>query len=211
MDNQSTIHVKIITGRADVPIIREQQDYIIAVDSGIGVLRKANLLPDCLVGDLDSANQEDVAWAREYAIEIHTFPANKDQVDTELALELAYKLNPKRITIYNDMYGRVDHAMALLYLLLHPLKRNIECSIVSLQHNVYLINKSITLNFSNAAYISILPFLTDAKATATGLKYDLPETLEIMRPVGISNEFVKEVSEITVNQGIILLIVSKIV
>lgn len=210
MDNQSVSHVKIITGRADVPIIREQQDYIIAVDSGIGVLRTANVLPNCLVGDLDSASKEDIAWARAHAIEIHTFPTNKDQVDTELALEIAYKLSPQKITIYNDMYGRIDHAIALLYLLLHPLKRNIECSIVSLEHTLYLINKSIILKASKG-YVSILPFLANAKAKATGLKYDLPETFDIMRPIGISNEFSEDVSEITVNQGIILLIVSKIV
>ncbi|OEF98541.1 thiamine diphosphokinase [Desulfuribacillus alkaliarsenatis] len=206
----SNIHVKIVTGYANTQIDKVANDYIIAVDSGISLLRKQLITPDCLVGDLDSAPEEDVMWAVDKGVDIIKFPSEKDQVDTELALEQAYLQQPGEITIYNDLTGRFDQAIALVYLLLKPLKKNIPCRIVGKYNQVCLVDTQITLTKCDA-FVSILPFTPTAQATATGLKYQLPAILEADNPIGISNEFIGKEAEIKVKQGIILLVMSKIV
>ena len=203
-------HVKIVTGQVEQSIIREKDDYIIAVDSGIGIVRNFGIIPDCLVGDLDSAAKEDIQWAKDNDINIIKYPVEKDFVDTQLALDIAYQVNPTEITIYNELSGRFDHAITLAYLLLQPLKRGIKARIVSKNNIIYLVDKHITIASSDS-YVSIFPFTPQAQATAVGLKYNLPEIFYAENPMGISNEFIKERAEITVKQGIILLIMSKIV
>lgn len=208
----SVKHVKIVTGHVDSlqEITREAGNYIIAVDSGIGVLRRRGLLPDCLIGDLDSAEADDIRWAETNAIEIRRFPAEKDEVDTELALQWACRQNPDKITIYNELNGRFDHTIALVQLLMRPLRDGIPCEIRSLRDVVCLLDKQITLSASHA-YVSLFSLTLEAQVTATGLKYAMPEKLYIDKPMGISNEFVDNQAQITVKQGIILLIVSRIV
>ena len=209
MDN-TLKHVKIITGQVEQKIVRVKDDYIIAVDNGIGVVRNSGIIPNCLVGDLDSASKEDIQWAKDNGINIKQYPVEKDYVDTQLALDIAYQVNPAEITIYNELSGRFDHAICLAYLLLQPLKRGIKARIVSKNNIIYLVDKHITIAASNS-YVSIFPFTPQARATAIGLKYNLPKILYVDNPIGISNEFIKDHAEITVKQGIILLIVSKIV
>ncbi|OEH85759.1 thiamine diphosphokinase [Desulfuribacillus stibiiarsenatis] len=209
MENK-LIHVKMITGRYEGIIDCTDKDVLIAVDAGIGILRAQNIPPKYLIGDLDSASQEDVKWAKENGVTIVQLEREKDEVDTEVALRYAIQYQPNSITIYNDLDGRFDHAMALVYLLLIPLEKGIACHIEGTYNHIYLVQDKLQLSASHS-YVSILPFTQTAKASAIGLKYSLPDLLHVSRPIGISNEFIEQVSEITVEQGIILVILSKIV
>ena len=82
----------------------------IAVDGGLDHALAAGLEPTHLVGDLDSVTEEGLAWAARHA-EISRHPADKDQTDTELALALASKFDPERITLVGGG-DRLDHTIA---------------------------------------------------------------------------------------------------
>ncbi len=111
-------HIVIITGASPlgsdlVTRLREQAtDHTIwiAVDGGLDHALAAGLEPTHLVGDLDSVTEESLAWAARNA-EISRHPADKDQTDTELALALASKYDPERITLVGGG-NRLDHTIA---------------------------------------------------------------------------------------------------
>lgn len=111
-------HIVIITGASSldadlVTRLRSEatHDTIwMAVDGGLDHAVAAGLEPTHLVGDLDSVTEEGLAWAARHA-EISRHPADKDQTDTELALALASKFDPQRITLVGGG-DRLDHTFA---------------------------------------------------------------------------------------------------
>jgi thiamine pyrophosphokinase len=111
-------HIVIITGASPldadlVTRLRAQaaDDTVwIAVDGGLDHALAAGLEPTHLVGDLDSVTEDGLAWAARNA-DISRHPADKDQTDTELALALAVKFDPERITLVGGG-DRLDHTIA---------------------------------------------------------------------------------------------------
>ncbi|HIG20672.1 MAG TPA: thiamine diphosphokinase, partial [Candidatus Poseidoniales archaeon] len=58
---------------------------VIAVDGGVRHLRHLNIIPDVIVGDLDSASDSDLDWGQENGAEIIHL---KDQDTSDLAKAL---------------------------------------------------------------------------------------------------------------------------
>ena len=110
-------HIVIITGASplDADVIARlrsegPQDTVwMAVDGGLDHALAAGLEPTHLVGDLDSVTEEGLAWAARNA-DISRYPTDKDQTDTELALVLASKFDPDRITLVGGG-NRLDHTI----------------------------------------------------------------------------------------------------
>ena len=111
-------HIVIITGASPLGadlVARltghaSEHTVWMAVDGGLDHALAAGLTPTHLVGDLDSVTEEGLAWAARNA-EISRHPADKDQTDTELALALAAKFDPERITLIGGG-DRLDHTIA---------------------------------------------------------------------------------------------------
>ncbi|HSP27438.1 MAG TPA: thiamine diphosphokinase [Ilumatobacteraceae bacterium] len=111
-------HIVIITGASplDADLVArlrgESSEHTVwmAVDGGLDHALAAGLEPTHLVGDLDSVTEEGLAWAARHA-EISRHPTDKDQTDTELALALAAKFDPERITLVGGG-DRLDHTIA---------------------------------------------------------------------------------------------------
>jgi len=111
-------HIVIITGASSLGadlvarLRSEATEHTVwmAVDGGLDHALAAGLEPTHLVGDLDSVTEESLAWAARHA-EISRHPADKDQTDTELALALASKFDPERITLVGGG-DRLDHTFA---------------------------------------------------------------------------------------------------
>ncbi len=111
-------HIVIITGASplDAGLVarlrREASESTVwmAVDGGLDHALAAGLEPTHLVGDLDSVTEDGLAWAARHA-DITRHPTDKDQTDTELALALASKFDPERITLVGGG-DRLDHTIA---------------------------------------------------------------------------------------------------
>jgi thiamine pyrophosphokinase len=111
-------HIVIITGASplDAELVarlrNETTEHTVwmAVDGGLDHALGAGLEPGHLIGDLDSVSEEGLAWAARNA-DISRHPTDKDQTDTELALALASKFDPDRITLVGGG-DRLDHTIA---------------------------------------------------------------------------------------------------
>jgi thiamine pyrophosphokinase len=88
-------------------------DRIIAADGGLDHARAAGLVPDVLIGDLDSVTAEGLRWA-EANIAVERHPADKAATDTELALHHAAAMQPQRIVLVAGRGDRLDHAIAAI-------------------------------------------------------------------------------------------------
>jgi thiamine pyrophosphokinase len=88
-------------------------DRIVAADGGLDHARAAGLLPDVLVGDLDSVSAAGLEWAMEN-IPVERHPAAKAATDAELALKCAAAMHPYRVLLVGGRGDRLDHTIAAL-------------------------------------------------------------------------------------------------
>lgn len=77
-----------------------ENQLIIAVDKGLEALHHLNILPNHIVGDLDSADSSILKFYQNNPqITIHQYIPEKDLTDTDIALNLAISLQSSKITI----------------------------------------------------------------------------------------------------------------
>jgi len=88
--------------------------YKIAADSGMRVFKKLEIVPDFLIGDMDSVEIDDMKWAEENGCVIYLYKMDKDYLDTELAAFLARMIGCDSLMICGVWGGRPDQSIASL-------------------------------------------------------------------------------------------------
>jgi thiamine pyrophosphokinase len=163
--------------------------FNIAVDGGVRHLRALNMIPDILIGDLDSVSEQDLAWCKNKQVEIHQYPREKDQTDFELALDYAMKKSQGNIVIYGALGGRIDHTLANIGLLGNPHYADRDIKIFSNNVHIFFLHSPTTINGNIGDIISLIPWGEPALGvTTTGLQFPLRnEDLLPDRSRGISN------------------------
>ena len=83
-----------------------------AVDHGLDACLAADIRPQRLIGDGDSAAPAAWQLAKEQHIPIEQFPVEKDDTDTQLALKLAREAGFPAAIVTGAFGGRFDHALS---------------------------------------------------------------------------------------------------
>ena len=87
--------------------------HIICIDHGIDFCRENGIVPEILIGDLDSAASESVEWALNNGVKIERHPVDKDFTDTQLAFN---QLDDNDFAIITGAFGgRLDHLYSTLF------------------------------------------------------------------------------------------------
>ena len=121
-----TVAVVVLDGPlGDDPAITEliaAADVVVAADGGANRLGDLGLVPDLVVGDLDSLDPARAEQLAASGIPIQRHPRDKDLIDGELALLAALQGSPARIVLLGLLGGqRPDMVLANQMLLFHPL------------------------------------------------------------------------------------------
>ena len=91
----------------------EKGDLIIAADAGYLTAKKMGITPDILLGDFDTLGVENIPEG----IECLRVPAEKNDTDTQLAVQVAIERGAKEIVIVGGLSGRLDHTLSTLAIL----------------------------------------------------------------------------------------------
>ncbi len=194
---------------------REHEGYnIIAVDKGLEELERENIIPNHVVGDFDSISKKILKhYQSNSQIIFHKYNPEKDNTDTDIAIQLAIQLQSSSIIIIGALGKRMDHAIANIHILKKALDAKIPCQIVDAYNKIYLIKEKYTLykDAIHGKYISLIPLTTEVKGiTLKGFKYPLEKySLPIGVSLGISNEIVEEEATIELEEGILIVIESR--
>ncbi|GAB4530269.1 MAG: thiamine diphosphokinase [Anaerolineae bacterium] len=95
-------------------------DRLICADGGTHHAQAMGLMPDVVVGDLDSLPPGLRAELEAAGVRFEVHPRQKDETDLELALRLAITEGAAEIEILAMLGGRLDQSLANLLLLARP-------------------------------------------------------------------------------------------
>jgi thiamine pyrophosphokinase len=186
-----------------------KDDYIICADGGSRHAKTLGLVPDLLIGDLDSIDPEQMPVDGVLKPKLIKYPAAKDYSDLELAVDHAVAMKPAEIIIIGALGGsRVDHTLFNLMLLQLPLAHHIPARIVDRNQELVMINDELVIEGQPGDYLSLFPLNTDAEGVTTeGLKYPLQnEMLKLSSSRGLSNELAESRAKISISRGMLLVI-----
>ena len=86
--------------------------FVVAADSGLDSCVAAGVVPDLVVGDMDSLS--DPGLLRGFPSErVLLFPRDKDETDTEIGLRILHERGWGHVTIAGGAGGRIDHLLGV--------------------------------------------------------------------------------------------------
>lgn len=88
-------------------------DLVIAVDGGGSVCHDAGVVPDIILGDFDSLPGSLLDEFVSRGVRVIEFPADKDETDLALALDVARREGADQVTVTAASTGRLDHTLAV--------------------------------------------------------------------------------------------------
>jgi thiamine pyrophosphokinase len=190
---------------------------VIAADGGLLRAAVAGLEPTMLVGDLDSLDPDRAAAAEAAGLPVRRVPADKDESDAELALLEAARGGATRVTVLGAFGGpRLDHALANLWLLAHPVLASVEVVLLDGASRVSLLSApgpdgapvTRALPGPVGRILSLLPFAGDVRGvTTTGLRYPLADEPLLTGPArGLSNVRTRTDASVTLRAGRLLVV-----
>lgn len=187
----------------------EPEDLIIAADGGSQHCLDLEIVPDILIGDLDSSDPAIVNSWQNAGVEIIRYPEDKDQTDLELALMLAQDRGADEILVYGAVGGRLDMTFGNLTLLAHPDLRT-PTTLICGAEEVHLLKPGGTLSLIGypGEIVSLIPLQPGgALVTCTGLKYPLEqEILTYGATRGISNVLLANQAQIQLGSGLLAVV-----
>jgi thiamine pyrophosphokinase len=107
-----------IKDKADFSLSVQAADYIIAADGGVRHLLGIDVVPNRIMGDMDSIDIEHRRILEKQHCPMATFPQEKDFTDGYLVLQEAVTAGYEEIEIWGALGGRADHSFANIMLLL---------------------------------------------------------------------------------------------
>ncbi len=183
----------------------------VVVDGALDLTHRLGLSPDYIVGDFDTVDQRLLAYYDETIIFRH--PPEKDQTDTELAIETALGAQCDRLIFLGATGSRLDHSLANIFLLQGLLEQGVEAELWNENNKLYLKNQGFTLKRKEACgdFLSLLPLSgTVEGVTLTGFKYPVQNlTFYRERTLGISNEITEEEAVVEFRKGIFIVVESR--
>ena len=188
---------------------------IIAADSGYNNARRLGVVPDLLLGDLDSIDRSDLKPHEFDHLEKIIVPAIKDDTDTQLAVDTAIERGADNIIIIGGLGGRIDHTLSNVFLLEYIAKKNVRALITDGRNRVRLMRADGALTSMSVEpgfkYLSLVS-LTDTceNVSISGVFYPLSgKTLERSYSYAVSNEITADHAEISLEKGSLLVIESR--
>jgi thiamine pyrophosphokinase len=178
----------------------ESVDLVIAADAGALLAEPLGLRLDLIVGDGDSLGEAALAGFEAQGVAVERSPADKDSSDTELALIAAASRAAGEVIVLGAFGGRLDHALANVWILAHPALAGRTVSLLDGRSRVRLLSAAGSEGSAAPAgldlvdrpgdLVTLLPFDGPATGvTTSGLRWPLVEaTLPAGFSRGLSNE-----------------------
>ncbi len=181
-------------------------DTIICADGGANYAFRIGIIPDCVIGDLDSVLPEVRKHLILQEVEILTYPAHKDLTDLQLAMNLAYERGADEIVLLGALGKRLDHTLHNLYSCIDLVQKEVKISHYTPECWVYIVKDEIVIQGTPGDIVSVIA-LTDRVegAREIGFEYSLRAPFLLSNhPYTVSNVLAGSQGVIQIESGIVV-------
>jgi len=210
----STIHLKkriLIFANGELPNLEaardmlQADDFILCADGGTRHALALGLIPQVIIGDLDSMP---AGFAPAPETQVIKFSADKNETDLELAIEHALSLHTAHIVIVAALGGRFDQALGNLALMTDPRLSKFDVRIHDGVEEIFLCRDQARIKGGSGDLVSLIPWGGEVHGVETeNLKWPLKsETLYPYKTRGISNEMLGEEASVKIQSGLLLVV-----
>lgn len=181
-------------------------DYVICADRGYEFAKLAGIEPNLIVGDFDSYKEKISSDC-----EIVKLNPHKDDTDTIHAIDLAFEKGFTDFLLLGALGGRTDHTFANITALYYIAGKGGRGVLLSENERVEFLDKGkYCFDGYSGKTFSLFPFGCDSVCVSyKGAEYPLDRyNMKSSFPLGISNVFISEKAEITIDDGNAILIIN---
>jgi len=150
--------------------------FKVAVDGGFRFFARSGLVPDLLIGDLDSLARKPRRLSRRTEVIVH--PVDKDKTDLELALDYCLERGALRVDIVQPGLGEPDHFLANLFLLTRAVgfahQRRPRIRLVGPDYEAHFISdRRVRFLQARGSVVSVIPLSGSIVLTCRGTAFDV--------------------------------------
>jgi thiamine pyrophosphokinase len=204
----------IIFANGEIPdlgkarLLLRADDYIISADGGTRHALALGLQPNLIIGDMDSAERDQLQKLQAVGVPIELFPHDKNETDLELAIQYAVDLHPNQIIIIAALGGRLDQTLGNVALLTDLRLLTFDIRFDDGVEEVFICRDSAQIHGKNGDLVSLIPWQGPATQVQTeNLKWPLKsETLYPHKTRGISNEMITDTASVSIGSGLLLIV-----
>lgn len=178
---------------------------IYCADGGANVLYKYKLMPEMILGDLDSVKTEVLKYYEDNGVEIKKYSQDKDYTDFGIVLLHIYNqsdeymhnrfeeqrdefISELDIVVFGATGKRVDMTLSNLKLL--EKNKNMKY-ITEVNEIVRYIDTDTTIENEKGKLFSIIPITNIEKLTLKGFRYNL-ENKDVSRSIGLASNVIED-------------------
>ena len=181
---------------------------IICADGASRQLLAHDIIPTVIIGDMDSTEEDILSYFKKRGSEVVRYPERKDETDTWLAMEYAFDMKPDEIIILGALGGRIDHALANIFLLVKAAEKDVKTKIVDETSELFVVADTATIDGNVGDTVSLFPLSSFVSGiNLQGFDYPLSDgVMEMGAPYGISNRLAEKQGVISVGTGYLLVV-----
>jgi thiamine pyrophosphokinase len=184
-------------------------DLVVAADGGARYALEAGVVPDLIVGDMDSLGEDLTLEAERLGASLERHPARKDKMDGQLAVLAARERGATAADLLCAVGRRLGALFAVPHILLAAERIGLRSTVVADQERMFVVEAgSRTMEGDPRDSVSIFPLSGIATAvTLEGMEYPLGNaSLEPGDTLGFHNELIGREATVSVGRGAVLVV-----
>jgi thiamine pyrophosphokinase len=192
--------LRSVAGRADL---------VIAADGGARYALQAGVVPDLVVGDMDSLGEELAREVERRGTSLERHPLRKDKMDGQLAVLAARERGATVADLLCAVGGRPGALFAVPHILLAAERIGLRSTVVADRGQMFVVEAGYRMvEGVQEDSISIFPLSGPAAGvTLEGMEYPLENaSLEPGDTLGFHNELIGTEAMVSVGEGAVLVI-----
>lgn len=184
-------------------------DLVIAADGGARYALEAGVVPDLVVGDMDSLGEELAREVERRGASLERHPVRKDKMDGQLAVLAARERGATVADLLCAVGGRLGPLFAVPHILLAAERIGLRSTVVADRGRIFVVEAGYRMvEGVQEDSVSIFPLSGPAAGvTLEGMEYPLENaSLEPGDTLGFHNELIGTEAMVSVGEGAVLVI-----